>query len=216
MGAPDPAATGNRIVVVGAGFGGLWAAKRLLRHRLQVTVLDRNNYHTFFPLLYQIAAAELAPDNIVRPIRSILRKFRNVSFCLGEVTGIEFDSKTVLADGQVVLYDYLILATGSVTNYLGVPGAAEHAFPLRTLEQAVSLRNHILTQIERAALETDAEIRLAVLDVLGREVALVAEGTYAAGRHEAVFDAEHLPSGLYLVRLESEGRMDSQRITLLK
>ena len=154
---------GARVVVVGAGFGGLWAAKALRHSPVEVALIDRNNYHTFFPLLYQIGAAELAPDNIVRPIRSILRKFQNASFCLAEVTGIDSDSKTVLADGHAIPYDYLIVATGSVTNYLGVPDAAKHAFPLRTLEQAVSLRNHILRQFERAALETDAETRRRLL-----------------------------------------------------
>ena len=147
------------MVIVGAGFGGLWAAKALRHTAVDVTLIDRNNYHTFFPLLYQVGAAELAPDNIAKPVRSILRKIRNANFLMTEVTDIDLDSKTVFADHLSIPYDYLILATGSVTNYFGVPGAADHAFPLRTLQQGVNLRNHILVQFEKAVSETDPEVR---------------------------------------------------------
>ncbi len=149
----------SKVVIVGAGFGGLWAAKALRHTAVDVTLIDRNNYHTFFPLLYQVGAAELAPDNIAKPVRSILRKIRNANFLMTEVTDIDLDSKTVFADHLSIPYDYLILATGSVTNYFGVPGAADHAFPLRTLQQGVNLRNHILVQFEKAVSETDPEVR---------------------------------------------------------
>ena len=152
-----------RVVIVGAGFGGLWATKALRRAPVEVILIDRNNYHAFFPLLYQVGAAELAPDNIAKPVRSILRRIRNASFYMAEVTQLDLESKSVHAGGRIVPYDYLILATGSVTNYFGVPGAAEYAFPLRTLEQGVELRNQILTQFERAASEANDDDRRRML-----------------------------------------------------
>ena len=152
-----------RVVIVGAGFGGLWATKALRRAPVEVIPIDRNNYHAFFPLLYQVGAAELAPDNIAKPVRSILRRIRNASFYMAEVTQLDLESKSVHAGGRIVPYDYLILATGSVTNYFGVPGAAEYAFPLRTLEQGVELRNQILTQFERAASEANDDDRRRML-----------------------------------------------------
>ena len=132
-----------KVIVIGAGFGGLWATKTLRRSPVEVILIDRNNYHTFFPLLYQVGTAELAPDNIAKPVRSMLQKIRNVS-------GVDLESKSVSIGGQVLQYSYLIVPTGSVTNYFGVPGAEKHAFPLRTLEQGVELRNHILFRFEEA------------------------------------------------------------------
>ena len=124
----------HQVVIVGAGFGGLWAARSLRDSPVDVLLLDRNNYHTFFPLLYQVAAAELEPENIANPVRSILRNFKNVRFSMTEVRGLDPTGKVVETSGGSVPYDYLILATGSTTNYFGVPGAAQHSFPLRTLE----------------------------------------------------------------------------------
>ncbi len=163
MGAPDPAATGNRIVVVGAGFGGLWAAKRLLRHRLQVTVLDRNNYHTFFPLLYQVAAAELGPGEIAYPVRSLFRKQSLCVFRRAEVRSIDLEARRLTTEETTIEYDFLVLAPGSVPNFFGVDGAEEHAFPLRTMDDAIPLRYQILDCFERAAQAEDAEARTALL-----------------------------------------------------
>jgi NADH dehydrogenase len=152
-----------RVVILGAGFGGLWAARSLAHARAEVTLLDRNNYHTFLPLLYQVAAAELAPEDIAYPVRSILRKLPNVHFFLADVQRIEFSSRTIATDGPAIGYDYLILATGSVTHFFGVPGAAEHAFPLKTLEQGITLRNQILCCFERALHEQDRDRRKRLL-----------------------------------------------------
>ena len=152
-----------RIVIIGAGFGGLWAARALGRTQADILVLDRNNYHTFLPLLYQVAAAELEPEDIVYPVRSILRRYPNIRFLMNEVTGIDFSSRQVRTTDHVFPYDYLILAVGSVPHFFGVPGAAEHAFRLKTLEQAVILRNHILTRFERALCEENPERRQQML-----------------------------------------------------
>jgi NADH:ubiquinone reductase (H+-translocating) len=152
-----------RVVIIGAGFAGLWAARTLSRSQTDVLVLDRNNYHTFFPLLYQVAAAELGPEDIVYPVRSILRGQRNLRFLMNEVTEIDLAAKQVKTTDHVFPYDYLVLAIGSTSHFFGVTGAAEYAFQLKTLEQALALRNHILFRFERALCETDPERRKQML-----------------------------------------------------
>jgi NADH dehydrogenase len=152
-----------RVLVVGAGFGGLWAAKTLGGAPVDVTVVDRNNFHSFFPLLYQVAAAELEPEDIIYPVRSVLHRYPNVHFELGEVTGIDMALKTVVTREQKIPYDYLILSVGSRPHFFGVQGASVHTFPMRTLEEAVLLRNHILCRFEIAALETDPSLRQQLL-----------------------------------------------------
>lgn len=152
-----------RVVIVGAGFGGLWAARALPRSLVEVLLVDRNNYHTFFPLLYQVAAAELEPEDIAYPVRSILRKLASVEFTLADVKKVDLVAQVVDTDGPMIPYDFLILATGSTTHFFEVPGAAEYAFPLRTLEQGVALRNHILSCFERAVCEAEGERRQRLL-----------------------------------------------------
>jgi NADH:quinone reductase (non-electrogenic) len=150
-------------VIVGAGFGGLWTARNLARSNADILVLDRHNYHTFFPLLYQVAAAELEPEDIVYPVRSILRKYSNVRFLMNEVTGIDLASRQIKTADHVFPYDYLVLAVGSNSHFFGVTGASEYAFPLKSLEQAITLRNHILQRFERALCETDEQKRRQML-----------------------------------------------------
>ncbi len=144
-----------RVIIIGAGFAGLWAARKLAHTQMDVLVLDRNNYHTFFPLLYQVAAAEIEPEDIVYPVRSILRRHKNIRFQMNEVTGIDLAAKQVKTTDAVFPYDFLVLAIGSNSHFFGVKGAAEHAFPLKTLGQAIALRNQILLQFERALYESD-------------------------------------------------------------
>lgn len=144
-----------RIVIIGAGFGGLWAARKLRYIKADILILDRNNYHTFQPLLYQVSAAELEPEDIVYPLRSIFRRFPNVHFLMDDVTGIDFGARLVKASDHVFPYDYLVLAVGSTPHFYGVSGAAEHSFHLKTLEEAVTIRNHILYCFERALCESD-------------------------------------------------------------
>jgi NADH dehydrogenase len=151
------------VVVVGAGFGGLAAVRALARAPVDVTVIDRNNYHTFLALIYQVAAAELETTDIAYPIRSILRKMPAVSFLKAELQGIDLERRLVLTDEQTVPYDRLILATGSIPHVFGVEGAAEYTFPLTSLEHAVDLRNHILCCFERAVHEPDPEQRRQIL-----------------------------------------------------
>jgi len=152
-----------KVVIVGAGFGGLWATRWLGNKPADVRIIDRNNYHSFMPLLYQVAAAELEPEDIIYPVRSILHKYQNVEFILGEVRGIDSLNRKVLLRDRSLPYDYLILSIGSKPHYFGVKGAAEHALPLRILDDAVQVRNHILCRFESAAVEQDPKIRQQML-----------------------------------------------------
>jgi NADH dehydrogenase len=151
------------VVIVGAGFGGLWAARSLARSPAEVLLIDRQNYHAFLPLLYQVAAAEIEPEAIAYPVRSILWKLPEVRFILADVKRVDLGERVLQTDGPVISYDFLILAAGSVSHFFGVPGAAEHAFPLKTLEQGVALRTRILCCFERALHEPEPERRRSML-----------------------------------------------------
>ncbi len=144
-----------RVVIVGAGFAGLWAARELARAPVEVVLIDRNNYHTFLPLLYQVAAAEVEPEAIVYPVRSIFRRVRNVRFTMADVSDIDLQKRLLTTPSRAIPYDFLLLATGSTTHFFGTLGAAGFAFPLKTLEQGIALRNHILRCFERAVDESD-------------------------------------------------------------
>ena len=142
------------VVIIGAGFGGLAAARALQRADVDVhvTVVDRNNFHVFQPLLYQVASAGLAPDDITFPVRAILRKGRATAFRLGHVTGIDVSARSVTIDGHDSLdYDYLVVAAGAESTSFGVRGVDEHAVALKSLEDAVRVRTEVLSRFERAA-----------------------------------------------------------------
>ncbi|MBI3998237.1 MAG: NAD(P)/FAD-dependent oxidoreductase [Armatimonadetes bacterium] len=143
------------VVILGAGFAGLWALRRLAQVPVDVLLIDRQNYHTFLPLLYQVAAAELEPEEIAYPVRSVLRTMPNAQFLMAEVRHIDLAARRVEVADRAVPYDFLVVALGSITHFYGVPGAAEHAFPLKTLDHGVDLRSHILTCFERAVHEPD-------------------------------------------------------------
>lgn len=147
------------IVVLGAGFGGVWAAKALAKGPVNVLLVDRHNYHTFFPLMYQVGAAELEPENVAQPLRRIFWNQPNVRFFRGDVQNIDLSAKTVRISGQDVSYDYLVVGIGSQPNFLHIPGAEQYAFTMKSLEQSIVLRNHIINCFERAAVETDPEAR---------------------------------------------------------
>jgi NADH:ubiquinone reductase (H+-translocating) len=151
------------IVIIGAGFGGLWAARAFRRSGVRVTLIDRNNYHGFWPLLYQVAAAELDAEQIAYPVRRILRRYRNVTFFLADVQTVDFAARTVQAANRTLNYDYLVLALGSTSSYFNIPGAAENTFPLKTMEEGIHLRNHILRCFERAVQENDPPRRRELL-----------------------------------------------------
>ncbi|MDP8970321.1 MAG: NAD(P)/FAD-dependent oxidoreductase [Actinomycetota bacterium] len=143
-----------QVVIVGAGFAGLDCAKALAGHALDVTVIDRHNYHTFQPLLYQVATSGLAPSDVAYPVRGIFRRTRNVTFRHGVVDGVDWERREVwLRAGPRLGFDYLVVAAGAATNWFGVRGAEEHTFALYRLEDAIRARNHVLGQFEAAAWE---------------------------------------------------------------
>jgi NADH dehydrogenase len=154
------------ILIVGAGFGGLEAAQRLAKAPVRITLIDRQNYHLFQPLLYQVAIAGLVPSQIAYPLRTIFRRQRNLTFQMGEVTAIDFDSRYVKLDGSVIAYDYLILAVGGRTNFFGMPALEQNAFQVKDVESAVVTRNHLLGTFEQASREADVEKRRALLTFL--------------------------------------------------
>jgi NADH:ubiquinone reductase (H+-translocating) len=146
-----------RVVIVGAGFGGLSAATALKREKVQVTLIDRRNYHLFQPLLYQVATAGLSPAEIAQPIRSILRRQRNATVLLGRVTGVDTETRDVLIGERRVPYDYLIVATGARHNYFGHDEWEAVAPGLKKIEDATDVRRRILLAFEEAENAAHAE-----------------------------------------------------------
>jgi NADH dehydrogenase len=159
MSAPLP-----KVVIVGAGFGGLAAAKRLAGKPVEVTLVDRRNHHLFQPLLYQVATAALSPADIAAPIRSILSGAHNVRVLLDELTGIDSASSRICLERTGKLeYDWLILATGARHSYFGRDEWARHAPGLKSIDDAVSIRHRVLLALELAETETDPQTRQALL-----------------------------------------------------
>ncbi len=154
------------VVIVGAGFGGLAVARRLRGATVDVTVLDKQNYHTFIPLLYQVATAGLEPEEIAQPVRRILRGASNVRFRLATVTGVDPERRCVLTNEGEFPYDYLVLAAGSVTNFFGLESVARTAAALRDLDDAERLRDAVLGAFEEAALEVDPARRRELMTVV--------------------------------------------------
>jgi NADH dehydrogenase len=139
------------VVVVGGGFAGVGCARELAKHDVAVTLIDRNNYHQFQPLLYQVATAELAPTDIARPLRGIFHDDETVTVKQLTVTEVDPATRTVTtSDGQTFTGDYLVLAAGSRPNFFHTPGASQHAFPLYTLDDAKALRTRLIEVFEAA------------------------------------------------------------------
>jgi len=151
------------VVIVGAGFGGLRAARALRTTPVQVVLLDRNNYHLFQPLLYQVATAGLEPEQIAKPVRAILRGQRNFDFRMMEVSGVDFAQRRLETSAGPLAYDFLVLAPGGETNFFGLEAMERHGFGLKDIPDAVAIRNHVLTCFEHAMLEPDPERRRAQL-----------------------------------------------------
>jgi NADH dehydrogenase len=150
-----------RVVIIGAGFGGLSAAKELAGAPFDVTLIDRHNYHLFQPLLYQVATAGLSPAEIASPIRSILRDVRNVNVVLAMVDGVDLEAREVLAEGRRIPFDRLIVATGAQHAYFGHDDWAQFAPGLKTIDDATYLRRRILLAFEKAENESDPAERRA-------------------------------------------------------
>src|SRR5215468_6906831 len=198
-----------RVVIIGGGFGGLAAAKRLARENVLLTVIDRTNYHLFQPLLYQVATAALSPADIAAPIRAILHKYKNVEVIMAEVQSIDINTRVVHAGDLVVPYDYLILATGARHSYFGHPEWERLAPGLKSLEDAVEIRRRILMAFEYAERISDPAARAAAMTFViigGGPTGVEIAGAIAEiARHTLARDFRHIdPSSARVVLIEGE------------
>jgi NADH dehydrogenase len=176
-----------RVVIVGAGFGGLAAARALREVPVDVVLVDQHNYHLFQPLMYQVATALLDPSEIAYPVRAALRRHRNVDFRLARVTGVDLGGRVVLTTAGELTYDHLVLAAGAVNNFFGITSAEEHAHGLKSLGEALAVRNHLLTCFEQAAWIDDPVARRRLLTVV-----LVGGGATGVELAGAISELVHL------------------------
>ena len=153
----------HHVVIVGGGFGGLYTAKALNEKDINVTLIDKRNFHLFQPLLYQVATGTLSPADISSPLRSVLKKSKNTRVLLGEVKDIDPQEQNVVMGGEKIPYDSLIIATGAKHSYFGKDEWEEFAPGLKTVEDALEMRRRIFTAFEAAEQETDEEKRRALL-----------------------------------------------------
>ncbi len=153
-----------RIIIVGGGFAGVSMAKKLANKNVQVVLIDKHNYHTFQPLLYQVSTAGLEPDSIAYPIRKIIKKHTNSFFRLAEVTHIDPDSNTLETSIGNLSYDYLVIATGTKTNFFGNKTVEANSMPMKKVPQALNIRSLILQNFEKAAIADTIEERRAFLN----------------------------------------------------
>ena len=201
-----------RVVIVGGGFGGLEAAKKLVCENVRLTVIDRTNYHLFQPLLYQVATAALSPADIAAPIRAVLRKCKNAEVMLAEVQSVDLNTRVVHAGDLNVQYDYLILATGARHSYFGHPEWERLAPGLKSLEDAVEIRRRILLAFEYAEKISDPAARAAAMTFViigGGPTGVEMAGAIAEiARHTLARDFRHIdPSSARVVLIESESQV---------
>jgi NADH:ubiquinone reductase (H+-translocating) len=201
-----------RVIIVGSGFGGLEAAKKLACKDVHVTVIDRTNYHLFQPLLYQVATAALSPADIAAPVRAVLSKCKNVEVILAEVQSVDVDAKKVKTVDLDIDYDYLILATGARHSYFGHDEWEKLAPGLKSLEDAIELRRRILLAFEYAEKITDEAARKAALNFViigGGPTGVEMAGAIAEiSRHTLAKDFRHIdPSQARVILIEGEPRL---------
>src|SRR6266581_3477556 len=200
------------VVIVGAGFGGLEAAKKLACEDVRVTVIDRTNYHLFQPLLYQVATAALSPADIAAPVRAILSKWRNMEVILAEVQSVDVDAKKVKMADSELGYDYLILATGARHSYFGHPEWEKLAPGLKSLEDAVEIRRRILMAFEYAERISDPTARAAAMTFVivgGGPTGVEMAGAIAEiSRYTLARDFRHIdPSSARIILVEGNPRV---------
>lgn len=155
-------------MVVGAGFAGLNVVHELRNENVDITLVDRNNFHTFQPLLYQVATAYLPAEQVGTNIRTLFQKYDNIEVEVADVQGVDWDTQTLkLEFNREVQFDYLVVATGATTNYFGIPGMSEHAWPLYTLADASVLRRHLLADLEESVLDHKRDPHESTIVVIG-------------------------------------------------
>src|SRR5438128_3363774 len=204
--------TKPHVVIVGAGFGGLEAAKKFTCENVSVTVIDRTNYHLFQPLLYQVATAALSPADMAAPVRAVLSKCKNVEVILAEVQSVDVDAKKVKTVDLEIDYDYLILATGARHSYFGHNEWEKLAPGLKSLEDAVELRRRILLAFEYAEKTTDEAARRAAMNFViiggGPTRVEMASAIAEISRHTLAKDFRHInPSEARVILIEGEPRL---------
>ncbi|MCB7479981.1 NAD(P)/FAD-dependent oxidoreductase [Christiangramia sediminis] len=153
-----------RVVIIGGGFAGMALARKILKEDMQMVMLDRHNYHTFQPLLYQVSTSGLEPDSIAYPLRKITRSSKKCFFRLAEVKSISAENNTVHTNIGDLIYDYLVIATGSKTNFFGNESIEKHGMWMKTVPQALNIRSLILENLEQATITEDPEKRKALLN----------------------------------------------------
>lgn len=163
---PDTKNNQKRIVIVGGGFAGLNLAKRMTKTGYQVVLIDKNNYHQFQPLFYQVAMSGLEPSSIVFPLRKMFQKNKNIFIRVADVKEIDAAKQEINTDLGTLHYDYLVLAIGADTNFFGNEHLAEKAIPMKSISEALFLRNAILEDFEKALVTTDYETRQKLIDVV--------------------------------------------------
>lgn len=163
-----PDTTQQRVVIVGAGFGGLAVAEQLVKQKkYQVVLIDKNNYHQFQPLFYQVATAFLEPSSIAFPLRKIFQDEKNICIRVTEIKSIAHERNELeTSDMGTLHYDYLVLATGADTNYFGLKNIQAKAIPMKSLDEAMALSNHFLTNLEEAVTTQDPEKRAALMNIV--------------------------------------------------
>ena len=159
-----PISENPRVIIIGGGFGGITLTRKLVKEHFQVVLIDRQNYHTFQPLLYQVSTSGLEPDSIAYPLRKITRNSREGFFRLAEVNSISPEINTVHTSIGDLVYDYLVIATGSKTNFFGNQSIEEHAMWMKTIPQALNIRSLILENLEQAVITDDPVKRKALLN----------------------------------------------------
>lgn len=158
-----PATTKKRVVVIGGGFGGMNLVK-FMSEDFQVVLIDKNNYHTFIPLLYQVATAGIEPDSIADPLRNLVEQGKDVHFRMVKVTGVDPEKKEISTSIDKIPYDYLVIATGSETNFFGNKSIQKYGLPLKTLRNALNMRSKFLESFERATFTKDEEEKSTLLN----------------------------------------------------
>lgn len=153
-----------RIVIIGGGFAGITLAKKLKNKKVQVVLLDKHNYHTFQPLLYQVATGGLEAGSIAYPIRKVVQNFQNFFVRIAKVKEIDGENKRILSDIGELTYDYLVIATGSKTNYFGNKEIEKHSMPMKTIPQSLNIRSLVLENFEQALLTNDENERLSLMN----------------------------------------------------
>lgn len=159
-----PKSNHPRIVIVGGGFAGVSLVKQFANKKVQIVLLDKRNYHTFQPLLYQVSSSGLEPDSIAYPLRKIIKKHDNIFFRLAEVSTIDPKSQQLITDIGSLSYDYLVIATGTKTNYFGNKAIETNSMPMKNVPQALNIRSLILQNFEKATIASSMEEREALLN----------------------------------------------------